>query len=352
MHLGLRSVAGAVLLATLAIVTGCSGDEPDETPLTDVDAAPEPQPEPEPDPEPGADEPDAEVVTTDLSGFEPRSVVFANVELSVTAAHVTNQDLRSYAEGSEPTVDAEGPFLVLDVRATNLLGSTQVDIGDAAFTLLVGESPTNLDQRVSFLSEVTGIIPANTSVESFLAFPVAEGADLTGAALVVGAPPDRAETLPLTDPVPEPDYPISAPLEGSAEGAGPTNGGAISFTLLEATLSEDVPHENATSPTGVRADEGELFLVLHVSAVKTAGRGNELLSEGIRLLVDGAPIAPWDLAIDPQGSDQSPTIEPGATSEFWAAFLLPVDTEELALQVGDVSEEPGVIPFTLPSPLY
>lgn len=351
MYLGWRLVAGTVVLSTVVMVSGCSGDEPDETPQADADAAPEPEPEPEPDPEPVEDEPDAEVVTTDLTGFQPRNVVFANVELSVTAAHVTNQDLGSYAEGSEPTVDAEGPFLVLDVRATNLLGSTQVDIPDAAFTLLVGETPTSLDQRVSFLSEVPGIISANASVESFLAFPVAEGADLTGAALVVGAPPDRVEMLPLTGPVPEPDYPISEPLEGSAEGVGPTNGGTISFTLLEATLSEDVPHEKATSPTGVRADEGELFLVLHVRAVKTAGRGNDLLTDGIRLLVDGAPIAPWDLAIDPQGSDQSPTIEPGATSEFWAAFMLPGDAEELALQVGDFSEEPGVIPFTLPPPL-
>ena len=137
-------------------------------------------------------------------------------------------------------------------------------------------------------------------------------------------------------------------MSGSAEGVGPTNGGTFVFTVVDITLSEDRPHEHANSPTGLRADEDELFLVVHVQAEKVAGRGNDLLSvDAFRLLVDGLPRSPWDTAIDPLGSNESPTAEPGAVEDAWVAFLVPIDATELALQAGDLAD-PGVIPLNLP----
>jgi hypothetical protein len=284
----------------------------------------------------------------ELEGFEERSTVFANIELTITGVRSSNQDPRSYAEADpEPVVDESGTYAYLDIRATNLTGSSQIGIGIEAFRLVVAGIEIAPDSRMSFLSEVASLIGPNTAVESFLAFPVEPAADLGGAILVVGAPPDRIEELPLTGPVPAADYPASVELTGSAEGVGPTNGGTIVFTALDATLAEDRPHEHSTSPTGERADEGELFLVVHVTAEKVSGRGNDLLSDAFRLLVDGAPLAPWDVAEDPGGSVAPPTAIPGAVTEAWVAFLVPIDATDLALQVGAFDQEPGVIPLDL-----
>lgn len=284
----------------------------------------------------------------ELAGFEPRSVVFANIELTVTGVRSSNQDPRSYAAGDpDPVIDEATTYAYLDIRATNLTGGTQIGIGIEAFRLVVAGLEIAPDSTMSFLSEVAALIRPNTAVESFLAFPVEPAADLGGATLVVGAPPDRTEVLPLTGPAPAADYPVTVELTGSAEGVGPTNGGTIVFTALDARFSEDRPHENATSPTGERADEGELFLVIHVTAEKVSGRGNDLLSDAFRLLVDGAPLAPWDVADDPGGSAATPTAVPGATTEAWVAFLVPVDAIELALQVGAFDQQPGVIALDL-----
>src|SRR5690606_25164237 len=98
-----------------------------------------------------------------------------------------------------------------------------------------------------------------------------------------------------------------------AEGVGPTNGGTIVFTVLDVTYAIDRPLEESNSPTGNRADEGEVFLTIHLRAEKTSGRGNDVLQGGLRLRVDDAPIAPWDAAIAETGSTESPFVEPGAS---------------------------------------
>jgi hypothetical protein len=202
---------------------------------------------------------------------------------------------------------------------------------------------------MSFLSGVVGIIPEAAAVDTFLAFEVPPDVDLTGAVLRIGAAPDRPASLPLTGEVPSPEYPQTVDVEGSAEGIGPTNGGTIVFTLVDGTLSEDRPHERSNSPTGLRADTGELFLVLHVQAEKVEGRGNDILGpDAFRLLVDGTPRAPWDVATDPLGSNDSPTAMPNAVVDAWVAFLTPTDASEFALLAGDLSDEPGTIPVELP----
>lgn len=286
------------------------------------------------------------VLTEDLlEDFEARGVVFANIEYLVTGVRISNQDTRSYAEGGEPVPLEDTTYAYLDMRATNLLSNSQIQIGEEAFRLVVDSEEIAPDSTMSFLSDILRLIAPDSAVESFLAFPVAEGTDLSGAVLVIGAPPDRVEELPLTGPVPSIRYPLTVEVSGSAEGVGPTNGGRIVYTVLDATLSEDRPHDHSTSPTGERADVGELFLVVHVRAEKVEGRGADLLADGFRLLIDGVPQAPWDTAEDPLGSVSSPAVEPGAATDAWVAFLIPEDAEDLVLQVGDIEEDPGLIPL-------
>ena len=292
------------------------------------------------------------VVTESLAGFQPRAIVFANVQFTVTAVSLSNQDLRSYAEGGEP-VPGDQFHALLDLSVLNTMSATQTSGLDVdIYRLALGGTSYSAAADMAFLSEATSIIRPSTGVDTFLAFPVPQGTDLTGAVLVIGSPPDRTAELPLTGDVPDPAYPIAVELSGSADGVGPTNGGTIEFTVLGATLSEDTPHERANSPTGLRADEAELFLVLHVRAHKTEGRGGDLLAgpEAFRLVVDGVPRAPWDVADTFGGSDGSPLAEPGVAVDAWVAFLIPSDPVELALEVGDPAEETGLIALDLPLP--
>lgn len=334
-----------VTLAAVMIVTAAcsSGDGTAGTAATSTTAAPTPTEE-------ATTEAAPRLEIQELAGFQERSVVFSNVEFTVTAVRTSNQRPDSYAAGGEAEVDASQHYAYLDVVATNRMPSSLaegLDVADYRLILAGGEvAPVD---EMSYLSDITGIIGAASAVDTFLAFEVPADADLSGAALRIGAGPDRPAVLPLTGEVPASDYPSTFPLDGAAEGVGPTNGGTIEFRLIEATLSEDRPHEHSNSPTGLRADSGELFLVLHVQAEKVSGRGNDLLgADAFRLVVDGVPRAPWDVAIDPLGSNETPTAMPNAVVDAWVAFLIPVDAAEFALRVGDLSDEPGSIPVELP----
>ncbi len=326
---------------SLLVVASCTGTATDTTypPTTVLPTTAPPTTIPPTTP---TTEEDPVLIEADLVDFQPRSVVIANIELEITDVKVSNQELRSYADGTDPVV-SDATYAFLDIVASNLTTRSQIGLGDDVFRLVVDGTETVPDDSMSFLSDVGSLIAANTTVNSFLAGPVAEDVDLANAVLVVGALPDRIEELPLTGPLPVADYPVTVELEGTAEGIGPTNAGTVVFSLLAATLAEDRPHADATSPTGERADVGELFLVLHVRAEKTSGRGLELLSDAFRLLVDGVPRAPWDVADDPGGSPGVPRVAPGAAVDAWVAFLVPDDAGELMLQVGDFEEDPGLI---------
>lgn len=330
--------------ATALLLAACNGSEPAATTTTQVVTTTATTDAPETT---ATTEPAPTLSEEPLDGFEERSVVFGNVELTVTRVLKSNQEPSSYAEGGDPTIAEDATFAYLDIRATNLLTRTQVGLGDEAFALRIDSEPVLADESMSFLSDITDILQAGSSVDSFLAFPVPEGADLGEGVLVIGSGEDRPEELPLTGPVPEPDYPTTVELTGSAEGVGPTNAGTIVYTVLEATWSEDVPHEDANSPTGIRADVGELFLVIHIRAEKVEGRGADLLGDDFRLFVDGVPQAPWDTAEDPTGSTGSPTVEPGSAVDAWVAFIVPADTEDLGLQVGAIDEDPGLIDLAI-----
>lgn len=297
-------------------------------------------------------EPVPVLIVEELDGFEPRSVVFSNVEYIVTGVRLSNQELRSYAAGGEPVIDEDNFYAYLDITAVNRMNNTMTDRLEAGiYKLVIDDREFSAADQMSFLSDLTGFIRSATGVDSFLAFPVPADVDLRDAVLVIGSPPDRRASLPLTGPVPEPIFPIEVEIEGSAEGVGPTNNGDLLFTVFGATLYEDKPHEHTTSPTGLRANEDELFLVVHLLVENRSARGGESLgstSNAFRLLIDGIPRAPWDVATHPSGSMGPPTVFPGAAEDAWVAFLIPVGATEFVLQVGDFGQNPGLIPLDLP----
>lgn len=283
---------------------------------------------------------------TPIEGFEERSATFGNLTYVVSSAAVTNQDLRSYAEGSEPE-PTETTHLVLEVTVEN---PTARQIESDADAIRLDVDGDELAVADDFLTDATGFIGANQTVDGFLAFEVDADASIDDATLVFGADPDRPVLLPLTEPVPEQELPLVVEVTGTAVGTGPTNGGTLSFELLEATLFADLPHGDTTSPTGERADEGEIFVQLHVQVTKTEGRGNDLLSDAaFKLLVDDVPRAPFDSATAPEGSTPTPTAEPGATVDAWVLFAVDAGADSYVLQVGAADDSPGTITIDLPA---
>lgn len=349
----------ALVLAASMLAAACGGDDDvaqEPTPTTAAEAAateapaptatPEATPTPEPTPQP-TPTPVPQVVEEAVAGFTERTVVFANVEYTATRAVVTNQQLRSYAEGTDPVVEDGARYLIVDMTATNLLGNTQLGLDDGAIGLQVGDLRLPLEQ--GFLSDITSFIQPSSTARGFVAFALGETDDPATATLVFGGAPDRVAPMPMTGDVPDLGYPLVTAASGEAAGVGPTNGGTLVFEVQEALVSIDLPHERVTSPTGQRADEGQVFVRLHVRVEKTEGRGNDLLTDAFRLLVDGDPVAPFDVAETPTGSNGSATAMPGAVVDAWVLFVAPDDPATLALQVGDFEMEPGVIPLDIVS---
>ncbi|MGK2948500.1 MAG: hypothetical protein ACSLFP_07990 [Acidimicrobiales bacterium] len=291
-----------------------------------------------------ADEPT--LVDEPVAGFEERDATFANLTYTVVGARVSNQDLRSYAEGTEPEA-TDARHLILDVEVANPTGR---QIGSDADAIALEVDDETAGVADDFLTDATGFIPANESIDGFLAFEIDDDAPAAEAVVVFGVAPDRPVRLPLTGEVPEPEFPIELTVSGTAEGPGPTSGGTIRFELLGATLFDDLPHGDTTSPTGERADEGEVFLQLHLRATKVDGRGNELLrDDAFRLLVDGVPRGPFDEAVAPEGSTSTPTAEPGVAVDAWVLFAVDAGAATYVLEVGDLEDAPGSISLEVPA---
>lgn len=340
-----RFTGAAVSMLLLLGAVGCSDDDSAADTSTTTETAPSSTAAETTSSTTAVDEP--ALTDEEVAGFAEREATFANLTYTVVGAHVSNQDLRSYAEGTEPEA-TETSHLILDVQVTNTT-SRQIESNADAISLEVGDDTAGVAD--DFLTDATGFIPANETVDGFLAFEVDVDAPVAEAVLVLGATPDRTVRMPLTGDVPETDFPVEFTVNGSAEGTGPTNGGTIRFELLDATLFDDLPHGDTTSPTGERADEDEAFLQIHLRATKIDGRGNDALGDdAFRLLVDGVRRGPFDAATAPEGSASTPTAEPDVAVDAWVLFLIDTTADTYVLEVGDADEAPGTIPIELPAP--
>jgi hypothetical protein len=147
---------------------------------------------------------------------------------------------------------------------------------------------------------------------------------LDGAALLVGRPPDVPAIVPLTAPPLPADYP--APV--TAEEQGPFQAGAIAWEVLSGEVSLDRPPGLCCPDSGVRADEGEVFLTLRLRGrVDGSQYGQATVStDVVRLLVGGEAVAPFRF-------DGRPNVPEGEAVEFESTWLVPDPDPGLALQL-------------------
>ncbi len=333
------------------ILSACSGSNSADSPGSATTQSPTTAAPTSSAPSPSTTTPQAAeqvLVSHELPNFEQRTVRFANVNYTITGARVTNQDLGSHAQGDDPAVGIGSFHAIIDLRATNRWRSTPTGAAPEAFTLEIDGEAHPL--RADTPSGVVGPIAAGPSQTSFLAFPTDPDTDLSGATLVIGTPPDRPARLDLTGPVRPPQFPATFEIGDTAIGTGSTSQTMMGFALIAATLHVDLPHEHAPSPTGPRADQNELFLQLKVWADNHLGEDPEPLDDEFRLVIDGIPLAPLDVAAQSTGSSATaPVAEPGQGITSTVLFLISADARNLALQVGAPNQDPGLIPFELPT---
>jgi hypothetical protein len=181
-----------------------------------------------------------------------------------------------------------------------------------------------------------------TTADGFLAFAVEADTDLTGAALMIGRPPDRRAQLMLTDEQPEPQFPMALDVSGQARGIGVTNRGQMVYTLLSGAFHIDNPLDTANHATGDRANGDELFLILDIRLLLESGSVEAPhFREQYRLIVDGAPREPWT-------STTGTSFRPGASVDTQVGWLIPTGLSDVVLEVGKFDENPGSIAFSLP----
>jgi hypothetical protein len=325
--------------AVALVLSAC--DASPELAATDA-AVPTPTPTTEqettPTEAPAADE--LTLSETEIPGLLQNSVTFTDVTYTITAGIVSNQAPRTFGAGGEPTVEPT-LHLFLSMNGSNATQRrSELTITDFALVLADGtEVPIT---RVFGPSEAFITPPPHAAADGYLAFPVDPDLDLVGAQLRIGQPPDRPAFIALTDPQPEPDYPIALNVTGEAPGIGITNRSQMRYTVLGGQLHIDNPLDAPNRETGRRANVDELFLVLDMRVLIETGRAEGLFADQFRLFVDGVPRAPYHW---PAGGNLSQ----GAAVDTQVGWLIPADATELVLQVGDPDEDPGLIPVELPA---
>ncbi|MBA2557406.1 MAG: protein kinase, partial [Chloroflexi bacterium] len=266
----------------------------------------------------------------------PRTVTFANLEFTVTDAFASNQTVESYAAGTDAEA-GEDRFVYLVGTVVNrstafIYSNVAVGVQPLAIMLELsdGDQLTPVDASQSISDSLTTTLDPQASVESFLAFPLPD-VDATsdlfeGAVLHLGRPPDRMAALPLTGPVPDPEYPKELALGGQVTAPGAVRGQPVTVTIMGGTLSEDVLPHQGPAGVGIRADAGTVFLHLQVRAVTPGPLDENVGHELYRLLVDDVPRAPFEAGLD--------RVVAGIPADYDVSFVIPEEASDLVLQVG------------------
>ena len=336
MRCGIAGTA-AVVLAVVTLA-GCA-----TTPLVDSAPAspgattgasssvrPSPSTAPPTDPVSSSD-----VIDLPLTGTLPRSVVFAGINWTVTAARVTN--LEPYAlRKREPGPDL---FAELAVTAANPMEDrVRYIFDDEVFRLRTWSG-----QEIRAVHPLTGnywfgTMSGGATAEDVLFFNVRDPTILDGAALLIGRPPEVRAILPLTAP----SLPLDYPLPIVADGPDSAVVGEIVWRFVDGSFGVDAPAGFCCPSVDARATDRERFVSVTIEGLVSGSRlGRASTSTtALRLLADGVELA----AKPTQGA---PGIAEGATFQFFVHWLVPTDVESLDLLISDTSRNSGTIALSI-----
>jgi hypothetical protein len=288
-------------------------------------------------------------VEVTLSGTLPRSADFLGVRFTVEAAHVTNT--HPYTIFGEPQPGAE-LFAVLEISAENeTRAATEYRFNDESFSLRTYSGQVLPTVAAPGVYDFGRLEPGQSGSDDVV-FGVFTPDVLDGASLLIGRPPDVPTVLPLTAPVHDPTYPIEV-IPASEE---PLQAGAIAWSVLDGEASLDRPAGVCCPDTGLRADEGELFVTLELRGRVSGSRYGQasVVSDAVRLVVDGTALKAF-------GFDGKANVPEGQAYDFSSTWLIDAGAELVELEVGSgtadarrmplgIGAAPGPIPSFGPSP--
>lgn len=278
----------------------------------------------------------------------PRGATYAHVVFTFTGSEYSNATPGTYLE-DDPRIE-EDRYLYLRFAADfepDYPGRSE-DFDVADFALLLADGTSITADEVDFRRTIA--VTASRPPVSALAFPGDE-LDLDGAVVVFDNDINEPMVIPLDGPQPADPYPILVLVDatGAADYEGGCTATAGTVKILDAEWDVDGGVDQ-DGDTIVRAGthrtiEGERFVRIRLQAIAGGGTcgGTVLTDDAFRLAVDGLPL----------GSVNSfaMLLNAGEGVEIIFGYRVPVDTEELVLDVGVVDGLVASFPITVPAEL-
>lgn len=276
----------------------------------------------------------------------PRTVVYAGVELTVTDAVWSNAQPPTYGDDEPTPGTAELFYLELSTRFVDGFPGTDALMPVSAFAVETADGTRVPARGTDFTDDVP--VAASRESRAALAFQLDED-ELAGAVLLYGDGTRIPARLPLTGDLPDSPYPIRVEVGTTVQPDLPTgcdpSPADVTLTAVEWDVDAGVglDGEKLAQGRSSRATLRNRWLRAELSVTATAGQcgGTYANSQTFRLLADG-------VAINPVNSD-SYTLADGVAQPMSFLFEVPVDTAELALEIGRVGDDTASIDLDVPS---
>jgi hypothetical protein len=266
-------------------------------------------------------------------GALPQSTEFAGARFTVTGARITNT--HPYTMFGEPK-PGNTLFGLLTVEAENATDApTDYGFDDDAFTLQTWGGAELPIVPAPGIRPFSRLEPGQRA-EDVVVFGLPAPEALDDAALLIGRAPDARAIVRLSSDTTEPGFPASvAPM-----GTSTVHSGSLDWTILDGRASLDAPSGVCCPDTGLRADDGELFVSLTVRATVSGSQYGQatVSTDEVRLVVDGTEFEPLDF-------DGQANVPEGQSFEFESHWLVSAEPKEFGLRVGVGGSETVEIPL-------
>jgi hypothetical protein len=279
--------------------------------------------------------PPSEPIDRPFVGALPGSTEFAGATFTVTGAQVTN--VHPYTMFGEPK-PGDMLFGLLTVEAANT-GMTELDYGfdDDVFTLQTWGGAELAVVPKPGVRPFSRLEPGQRETD-VVVFGLPAIDTLDGAALLIGRSPDQRAMVRLSSETVAPAFPAGLAVVGRST----MHAGSLDWTILDGLASLDAPAGVCCPETGLRADDGELFISLALEATVVGSPYGQasVTSDQVRLVVDGAELEPLDF-------DGQAGVPEGRSFRFTGHWLVNGDGTTLALRVGVGESETVDIPLAI-----
>jgi len=301
---------GIVIAGAIAVVASCGGHLP-------ARLAPTPSERSGPF---GSSSAAVDPIEIDVGGPFPQSIDFVGLRFTLTSAHVSNT--HPYPMFSDPR-PGQDLFGILAVSAENTTtGAVDYRINETTFRLRTWSGRVLSTVEPPGVRSIARLDPSERADDKIV-FPLPDPESFEGAYLLVGNPPDTPAVMPVTSAVLAPSASVSLAPDRTIVQAG-----SVRWQIVDSRTSVEAPPGVCCPETGLRADEGELFVHLSLRATVSGSQYGQatITTDALRLVAGAEPLRPLQV-------DGRANVAEGASLDLTADWVVPSDVE-LVLQVG------------------